>query len=333
MPAGSSKAPQGVAAAAGSGSLPSSSPPQPASVAPQTRAQSRRRSGHGGGYRAAAAARRRRLLTAAFSNADLTYTDMGIYCSAWPGQRPRPTRSTPWRSRGGARSSRLLAGGERPVGDLVAALGIAQPQVSKHLRVLREVEVVQVRDEGRRRLYRLNGRALKPIHDWVQQLRAALDGALRAARRRVGRPQEGGRRWRCRLAERRWSRPRPTSRSSSRGSSTRPGHLVFRAYTEPDLVPRWWPGRRGEMQVCEIDLRPGGALALRDGRRGRLRRRLPRRVPRDRAGREGRLHGDLRDAGRHAQRGDAQHGDLHGGRRPHDARAAHGDARARTSAT
>ena len=63
----------------------------------------------------------------------------------------------------------VLAGGERPVGDLVTALGIAQPQVSKHLRVLREVEVVQVRDEGRRRLYRLNGLALKPIHDWVQQ--------------------------------------------------------------------------------------------------------------------------------------------------------------------
>ncbi len=40
--------------------------------------------------------------------------------------------------------------------------------MSKHLRVLREVEVVQVRDEGRRRLYRLNGRALRPIHDWVK---------------------------------------------------------------------------------------------------------------------------------------------------------------------
>src|ERR687898_2018999 len=61
-----------------------------------------------------------------------------------------------------------LAGGERGVSDLVAALGVAQPQVSKHLRVLREVGVVQVRDEGRRRLYRLNGQALKPIHDWVK---------------------------------------------------------------------------------------------------------------------------------------------------------------------
>ncbi len=61
----------------------------------------------------------------------------------------------------------LLAGGERPVNDLVDALGLAQPQVSKHLRVLREVGAVAVREDGRRRLYRLNGRALKPIHDWL----------------------------------------------------------------------------------------------------------------------------------------------------------------------
>jgi DNA-binding transcriptional ArsR family regulator len=62
----------------------------------------------------------------------------------------------------------VLAGGERPVNDLVRALGLAQPQVSKHLRVLREVGAVDVREDGRRRLYRLNGHALKPIHDWVR---------------------------------------------------------------------------------------------------------------------------------------------------------------------
>jgi DNA-binding transcriptional ArsR family regulator len=61
-----------------------------------------------------------------------------------------------------------LADGERPVNDLVALLGLGQPQVSKHLRVLREVGVVDVRDVGRQRLYRLNGPALKPIHDWVK---------------------------------------------------------------------------------------------------------------------------------------------------------------------
>jgi DNA-binding transcriptional ArsR family regulator len=62
----------------------------------------------------------------------------------------------------------VLAGGERPVGDLVEQLGLAQPQVSKHLRVLREVGAVEVRSDGRRRLYRLNGAVLKPIHDWVR---------------------------------------------------------------------------------------------------------------------------------------------------------------------
>ncbi len=62
----------------------------------------------------------------------------------------------------------LLAAGEQPVNDLVVSLGLAQPQVSKHLKVLREVGVVDVREAGRQRLYRLNGHALRPIHDWVK---------------------------------------------------------------------------------------------------------------------------------------------------------------------
>ncbi|HVU93415.1 MAG TPA: metalloregulator ArsR/SmtB family transcription factor [Jatrophihabitans sp.] len=63
----------------------------------------------------------------------------------------------------------LLAQGELPVGELVERLGLAQPQVSKHLRVLREVGAVQVREDGRQRLYRVDGAALKPIFDWVSR--------------------------------------------------------------------------------------------------------------------------------------------------------------------
>jgi DNA-binding transcriptional ArsR family regulator len=62
----------------------------------------------------------------------------------------------------------VLAAGERPVNDLVLELGLAQPQVSKHLRVLREVGAVEMREAGRQRLYRVNGEALRPIHDWVK---------------------------------------------------------------------------------------------------------------------------------------------------------------------
>jgi len=79
----------------------------------------------------------------------------------------------------------VLIEGERPVGDLVAQLGLGQPQVSKHLKVLREVGLVDVRDDGRFRVYRVNGRALKPIHDWVssyermwQERLDALDDVL-----------------------------------------------------------------------------------------------------------------------------------------------------------
>ncbi|HEX2864558.1 MAG TPA: metalloregulator ArsR/SmtB family transcription factor [Deinococcales bacterium] len=62
-----------------------------------------------------------------------------------------------------------LDGGERSVTELVKALGLAQPQVSKHLGVLRQVGLVQARDDGRQRLYRVNAAALKPIHDWVSR--------------------------------------------------------------------------------------------------------------------------------------------------------------------
>jgi DNA-binding transcriptional ArsR family regulator len=79
----------------------------------------------------------------------------------------------------------ILTAGERPVNDLVRLLGLSQPQVSKHLRVLREVGAVDVREEGRQRLYRLNARALKPIHDWVKNYERSwserfdrLDGVL-----------------------------------------------------------------------------------------------------------------------------------------------------------
>ncbi len=59
------------------------------------------------------------------------------------------------------------ANGEAPVNDLVRVLGWSQPQVSKHLAVLREVGLVAVRRDGRKRMYRVNGQPLKTIHDWA----------------------------------------------------------------------------------------------------------------------------------------------------------------------
>ena len=61
-----------------------------------------------------------------------------------------------------------LAGAERSVNDLVEQLGVAQPVVSKHLRVLREVGLVRVRDEGRQRIYGLEPGPLQAVYDWVK---------------------------------------------------------------------------------------------------------------------------------------------------------------------
>jgi DNA-binding transcriptional ArsR family regulator len=61
-----------------------------------------------------------------------------------------------------------LADGELPVNDLVASTRLSQPQVSKHLKVLREVGLVDVREQGRQRYYSVHGPALKPIHDWIK---------------------------------------------------------------------------------------------------------------------------------------------------------------------
>lgn len=78
-----------------------------------------------------------------------------------------------------------LARGERPVNDLVRVLGWPQPQVSKHLGVLKKVGLVTVRRHGRQRLYTLNAQELKPIHDWVKTFERFWEHQLDRIKRRA----------------------------------------------------------------------------------------------------------------------------------------------------
>lgn len=61
-----------------------------------------------------------------------------------------------------------LAARERAVGDIVITLRLGQPSVSKHLRVLRNVGLVHMRRDGRRKLYRTNAEAIRPVHEWTR---------------------------------------------------------------------------------------------------------------------------------------------------------------------
>jgi DNA-binding transcriptional ArsR family regulator len=81
----------------------------------------------------------------------------------------------------------LLAPRERPVGDIVQMLGLAQPSVSKHLRVLRDVGLVDVRRDGRQIFYRTNADGLRPLHDWTSLFQRYWRGQLWRVKERAER--------------------------------------------------------------------------------------------------------------------------------------------------
>ena len=81
----------------------------------------------------------------------------------------------------------LSAPRERPVGDIVIALGLAQPSVSKHLRVLRDVGLVDVRRDGRQVFYRTNAEGIRPLHEWTTGFERYWRNQLRRVKERAER--------------------------------------------------------------------------------------------------------------------------------------------------
>ena len=97
----------------------------------------------------------------------LTYSDMGMY---YRGVARAATTSDAFNAVADATRRDILAflaDRERSVGDIVAALEMEQPSVSKHLRVLREVGLVRMRPDGRQKLYQTNAAAIRPLHEWA----------------------------------------------------------------------------------------------------------------------------------------------------------------------
>lgn len=80
-----------------------------------------------------------------------------------------------------------LAARERPVGDIAKSLRLEQPSVSKHLRVLKEVGLVQVRRHGRRMLYRTNVDAIRPVHQWTSTFERYWTSQLNRIKQRAER--------------------------------------------------------------------------------------------------------------------------------------------------
>jgi len=85
-----------------------------------------------------------------------------------------------------------LAGNERHVGEIVAAVGLDQPSVSKHLGVLRRVGLVHVRRNGRHRLYRTNAEAIRPVHEWTETFERYWRHQLERIKERAEASQQDG---------------------------------------------------------------------------------------------------------------------------------------------
>ena len=109
----------------------------------------------------------RRSTSSPRSKNRLTYSHIGMYSLRMP---RAATTSDSFNAVAEPRRREILnylALQERPVGDIVDLLGLEQPSVSKHLRVLRDVGLVHVRREGRQIFYRTNAENIRPLHEWA----------------------------------------------------------------------------------------------------------------------------------------------------------------------
>lgn len=89
----------------------------------------------------------------------------------------------------------MLARGEKPVADIVAAFAVSPPAISQHLKVLREARLVGMRVDGQRRIYRLDPTGLGEVDDWLAEIRTFWSGRLDALEhelRKAAREEPGG---------------------------------------------------------------------------------------------------------------------------------------------
>ena len=120
----------------------------------------------------------------------LTYSHIGMYYRTMP---RAATTSDAFNAVAEPRRREILnflALKERPVGDIVMSLGLEQPSISKHLRVLRDVGLVHVRRDGRRILYRTNAEAIRPLHEWTSTFERFWAHQLNRIKERAERKDE-----------------------------------------------------------------------------------------------------------------------------------------------
>jgi uncharacterized protein YndB with AHSA1/START domain/DNA-binding transcriptional ArsR family regulator len=146
----------------------------------------------------------------------------------------------------------LLRGGPRPVNDIGERLRLNQPQVSKHLRVLKAAGLVDVEPRAQQRLYHLRASELRRLHEWLERYRRIWESRFNQLDEVLQEMVTTMNETDMRLQG---DREIVISRTFNA-----PARVVFDACTKPELVKRWWaPKSHGVTMVeCEADLRVGG---------------------------------------------------------------------------
>jgi uncharacterized protein YndB with AHSA1/START domain/DNA-binding transcriptional ArsR family regulator len=151
----------------------------------------------------------------------------------------------------------LLAHRDYPVNDVARELAIAQPRASKHLRVLRQVGLVRVRRAGKERVYSLDARGLKPIHDWSGGFEQFWSESFLRLNAYVQQ-----------LVERRTSMADVANESAAdrelvvRHTIDAPRDVVFEAYTTAEHLDRWFGPNGFTATTHAFEFSPGGVWAF-----------------------------------------------------------------------
>ncbi len=148
----------------------------------------------------------------------------------------------------------LLHDGPRSVGEIVEGLHLPQPQISKHLRVLCEAGLVEVQRDAQRRIYRLRAQPFQELNGWLASFHQVWDERFNRLDEYLQELQAT-------------TRPEGGTLLTNRElvitrTFDAPRELVFKAWTQPEQVARWWGPKDFTNPVCELDLRPGGAINI-----------------------------------------------------------------------
>src|SRR5512133_1069200 len=154
----------------------------------------------------------------------------------------------------------LARDGRLSASEISEKFPVSQPAISQHLKILREANLVRMEKRGQKRIYQVNPGALLELEEWARQVAQlwnerfdALDQVLEAEKMKESIQEPEGENHMADLGSKGVTLTR---------TFDAPREVVWRAWTDPKLLAKWWGPRMFTTPRCEVDVRPGGAILI-----------------------------------------------------------------------